>query len=40
MWPLMGVKRDPLEVPTRDQGLSDDLGASNGETEPEYFSLA
>jgi hypothetical protein len=40
MWSSMEAKRDSLEVPTQDQGLSDDLGASNGETRPECFSLA
>jgi hypothetical protein len=38
-WPPMKAKRDGLEVPTQDQGLSDDLGARSGETGPECFSL-
>ena len=34
----MEAKRDGLEVPTQDQGLSDDLGARSGDTGPECLS--
>ena len=40
LWPPMEAERDDLEVPTQDQGLSDDLVARYVEARPKYLSLA